>query len=485
MIAYVGEDKIISKVKRTDAAFHAQRAMQELSFDTFKSEKAIEIVLPASLQMILPQDYVNYTRILWSDSSGIKHPIYPTKHSQNPFSVLQDENGNYLFPTDAPLGINMNFNDPFVSPWYKTAPHEHSYGSNSSGWTYYSDSITTPAGGADGGNVLTFETTPDKSWAHDKSKMQTVWQAIDTSGLSEEAILELFAAGTTQGPDTGLFITGGTLRIGLSQFPPDAVNDSLYPGSSSFSPNLNINYLPTISGATPYLEWAPGETNITKSLTDQDAIYIGDLDVVYLIITSYCDYTTSSPGSGTIITDLEFFNAVGINTVDDIIIHGTGRSLSSAYTNNNSTTWNNYSTTTPLENNIDDYNDDTYWPFNGQRYGLDPENSQVNGSFFIDQRLGKIHFSSNLAGRTIVLDYISDSLGTDEEMRVHKFAEEAMYKWMAHAIMSTRANVPEYQVNRLKKEKFAAIRQAKLRLSSIKLEEITQVFRGKSKQIKH
>ena len=40
-------------------------------------------------------------------------------------------------------------------------------------------------------------------------------------------------------------------------------------------------------------------------------------------------------------------------------------------------------------------------------------------------------------------------------------------------------------VNRFKKEKFAAIRQAKLRLSNIKLEEITQVLRNKSKWIKH
>ena len=75
MIAYVGEQKIISKVKRSDVAFHAQRALAELSFDTFKSFKSQEISVPASLQMILPQDYVNYTKISWVDSSGIKHPI--------------------------------------------------------------------------------------------------------------------------------------------------------------------------------------------------------------------------------------------------------------------------------------------------------------------------------------------------------------------------------------------------------------------------
>ena len=68
---------------------------------------------------------------------------------------------------------------------------------------------------------------------------------------------------------------------------------------------------------------------------------------------------------------------------------------------------------------------------------------------------------------------------------VHKFAEEAMYKCIAYAIMSTRANVQEYIVRRFQKDKFAAVRKAKLRLSNLKLEELTQILRGKSKQIKH
>ena len=70
-------------------------------------------------------------------------------------------------------------------------------------------------------------------------------------------------------------------------------------------------------------------------------------------------------------------------------------------------------------------------------------------------------------------------------MKVHKFAEEAMYKCIAYAIMSTRANVQEYIVRRFQKDKFAATRKAKLRLSNLKLEELTQILRGKSKQIKH
>ena len=40
MIAYTGEGKIISKANKMDVAFHAQRTLAELSFDTFKSIKS-------------------------------------------------------------------------------------------------------------------------------------------------------------------------------------------------------------------------------------------------------------------------------------------------------------------------------------------------------------------------------------------------------------------------------------------------------------
>ena len=270
MFAYVGEDKIISKTKRLDVAYHAQRAMQELSFDTFKSCKAQEITVPASLTMVLPHDYVNYVKLTWSDSAGIEHVIYPTSKTSNPFNIKQDADGNYSFDID--------------------------------------DDTTVQIGDRD---------------------------------------------------DT----------------------DELIPASES-------------------------------------------------------------------------------------------------------DTWGNYKTSTPSANQ-DDYEDDTKWPAMGQRYGIDPQHSQSNGSFYIDCVKGLIHFSSNLSGETVILHYISDGLGTDGEMIVHKFAEEAIYKWIAYGVLSTRINIPEYIINRFKKEKFAETRKAKLRLSNIKLEEITQILRGKSKQIKH
>ena len=256
IIAYVGEDKIISKIKRTDVAFHALSALQELSFDTFKSTKSQEIVVPASLTMVLPQDYVNYVKIMWSDSAGVEHVLYPAIKTSNPLQVQQDADGTYQF-------------------------------------------------------------------------------------------------------------TGTALSV-----------------------------------------------------------------------------------------------------------------------DNTSTTNENFKTLAAAEDN-DDYDDDTFWPAEGERYGLEPSHAQANGSFFIDELTGKIHFSSNISGKTVILKYISDSLGTDAEMKVHKFAEQAMYSHIAYAIVSTRNNVQEYIIQRLKKQRFADTRKAKLRLSNIKLEEITQILRGKSKQIKH
>ena len=137
------------------------------------------------------------------------------------------------------------------------------------------------------------------------------------------------------------------------------------------------------------------------------------------------------------------------------------------------------------DDNLDTDNDELEVLHTGGRFGISPEHAQANGTFYIDNTRGKIYFSSNLSDKTIILKYISDSLGTDGEMQVHKLAEEALYKHIACAIMSTRANVPEYIVRRLKKEKYAEMRKAKLRLSNIKLEELTQVMRDKSKQIKH
>lgn len=131
------------------------------------------------------------------------------------------------------------------------------------------------------------------------------------------------------------------------------------------------------------------------------------------------------------------------------------------------------------------YNNYWYGGYNGQRYGLDPQHSNVNGTFTINERENKFSFSSDLVGSLIILEYISDGLAYDLDTKVPKMAEEAMYMHIIYSILSTRSNVPEYLVQRFKRDRSAILRNAKIRLSNIKLEEITQVMRGKSKWIKH
>ena len=125
-------------------------------------------------------------------------------------------------------------------------------------------------------------------------------------------------------------------------------------------------------------------------------------------------------------------------------------------------------------------------PFNwGRLYGLDPQYSQANGWFGINEREGRFTFSSNCVGKLVVIEYISDGLAYDLDTKVPKMAEEAMYRSISYYLLSTRAGVQEYVVQRYRKDKSAALRNAKIRLSNIKLDEIVQVMRGKSKWIKH
>ena len=136
-----------------------------------------------------------------------------------------------------------------------------------------------------------------------------------------------------------------------------------------------------------------------------------------------------------------------------------------------------------------DYTDPLHELNRGQRYGLDPEFANVNGTFYIDTKTGKIHFSSNLAGKTVIIKYISDGMNSKlhdgSGPAIHKFAEEALMKYIAYNCLLARSATPPALLATFKKELAAEKRKAKLRLSHFKLEEFAQILRGKSKQIKH
>ena len=106
IVAYVGTDKLIPRVKRQDVVFHAKRGLQEFSYDTLKSIKSQELTVPPSLSVIIPQDYVNYVKVSWVDEAGIQRIIYPTNNlTMSPTELpLQDDEG---VPTHDNLEANL------------------------------------------------------------------------------------------------------------------------------------------------------------------------------------------------------------------------------------------------------------------------------------------------------------------------------------------------------------------------------------------
>tara|TARA_R100001082_G_scaffold82852_2_gene49654 strand:- start:831 stop:2303 length:1473 start_codon:yes stop_codon:yes gene_type:complete len=457
MVAYVGENKIIPKVKRTDIAFHAQRALAELSFDVFKSVKSQQIDVPASLTMILPHDYVSYTKLSWPDSSGIKRPLYPTKHTSNPFQIAQETDGDYTFQHADNELVNNDFSDDFIG-WSKV--HSNAYGR----------AFVNAASTLGFKHKTRLHDDDNKYWGY----VAVVYQELD---VSDQSYVDLKGLGLAVNiADGGTH--NGILRLGLSTY--NMASAKIWNKEQDPSPYATIynnGGLPTKSGEMSYIEWNVDQDGTTATTKTLGGIDVRGVNRVYVYVTSHHDFDGNANVS----------SLTSSNTIDDIVVTASDPNLylkAKAGNETESSTWKSYKSITPSENNNDDYEDDTYWPIAGERYGLEPSHAQVNGSFFIDQRLGKIHFSSNLSGKAVILDYISDSLGTDDEMQVHKFAEDAMYKYIMHAVLST-SSYGQPLVPRLTKEKFAAIRKAKLRLSDIKLEELIQILRGKSKQIKH
>ena len=89
-----------------------------------------------------------------------------------------------------------------------------------------------------------------------------------------------------------------------------------------------------------------------------------------------------------------------------------------------------------------------------------------------------------LRKRLVIIEYISDGLSSDLYTKVPKMAEEDMYMHIAYSILAGRSGVQEYIVQRFKRDRSAQLRNAKIRLSNMKLGEMIQNMRGKSKWLK-
>mgnify|MGYP003626523503 CR=1 FL=1 len=141
-----------------------------------------------------------------------------------------------------------------------------------------------------------------------------------------------------------------------------------------------------------------------------------------------------------------------------------------------------------VENNPIIANEDTDLVTNFVQRGFNVDRSKIfkNGSFVIDKTQGVIQFSSSVTGRTIVLDYLSDGLfqRTDSEIKIHKFAEEALYAFIYFSLIKRKRSVPEREKQRAEADWYNQRRLAKKRITPINYDNIRQILKGSSKWIK-
>ena len=122
----------------------------------------------------------------------------------------------------------------------------------------------------------------------------------------------------------------------------------------------------------------------------------------------------------------------------------------------------------------------------GSSFGLNTETANTNPLFTINKEQGVIYFSSDMSGKSVVLEYVSDGMknGNDSDISVNKLFEEFIYAYMRYSLLNSKYGVQEYIVNRARKEKTALLRNAKLRLSNMHPGRLLMNMRGQDKWIK-
>tara|TARA_R110002020_G_scaffold155114_1_gene335946 strand:+ start:380 stop:1300 length:921 start_codon:yes stop_codon:yes gene_type:complete len=135
------------------------------------------------------------------------------------------------------------------------------------------------------------------------------------------------------------------------------------------------------------------------------------------------------------------------------------------------------------------WNIDGIWYFGygiGARFGLDTSEANQNPSFRIDKQGGVINFSSGVKDQLVVLEYISDGMkgGNNDDVEINKLAEQYLYSYIRWAILDNKIGVQEYVIRRAKKDKWATLRNAKIRLSNIHPGRLLMPLRARANWLK-
>lgn len=124
----------------------------------------------------------------------------------------------------------------------------------------------------------------------------------------------------------------------------------------------------------------------------------------------------------------------------------------------------------------------------GGQQQLDTSKLSKNGEFNVDKEEGVIYFGSNLAGKDIVLEYISDGVEWDRihesEIKLHKYLDKALEDLIYYKCISRRRNVPANEKERALRASNTSKHKAKIKLANFDYQAIKRVWRQGSKWVK-
>jgi hypothetical protein len=85
-----------------------------------------------------------------------------------------------------------------------------------------------------------------------------------------------------------------------------------------------------------------------------------------------------------------------------------------------------------------------------------------------------------------MLEYISDGLeySNENDIKVNKMAEMALYAWINWNLMSNKLGVQEYKIQSARKEYFTLLRNTKIKLMDLRLHELVFNINGVKKWFK-
>ena len=126
MLMYTGEGMVFRKVDRNLVAAHAQRSVQEFSYDVFHSDKNLELEVGPSNIIKLPSDFVNYNRVTIADGYGREQDLIPAQRTSASRAAAQDQ--NYDIITDS-TGDTIYSEDSVKSERFQSTNRDETVGS--------------------------------------------------------------------------------------------------------------------------------------------------------------------------------------------------------------------------------------------------------------------------------------------------------------------------------------------------------------------